>query len=73
MRIPRSGEKNTHQPAAQLPVKAIHSVARTPRMAPNAPPSSPPSSPPSGIVPQTTQRTAAFIRPSSRGGQIACR
>jgi hypothetical protein len=68
-RIPRSGEKNTHQPAAQLPAKAIHSVARTPTMVPNAPPSRAPS----GIVPQTTQRTAAFIRPSSRGGQIACR
>jgi len=68
-RSPRSGEKNTHQPAAQLPAKAIHSVARTPSQVP----SRPPSRPPSGSVPQTTQRTAAFIRPSSRGGQIACR
>jgi hypothetical protein len=65
----RSGEKNTHQPAAQAPANPIHSVARTPSSVPNAPPSTPPS----GSVPQTTQRTAAFIRPSSRGGQIACR
>jgi predicted acetyltransferase len=67
-RIPRSGEKNTHQPAAQLPANAIHIVARTPKAAPNAPPSRPPS----GMVPQTTHRTAAFIRPRSCGGQIAC-
>ncbi len=68
-RIRRSGEKNTHHPAAQLPPNAIHSVARTPSRVPNVPPSTPPS----GSVPQTTQRTAAFIRPSRRGGQIACR
>jgi hypothetical protein len=68
-RIVRSGEKNTHHPAAQLPANAIHSVTRTPTAAPTVPPSTPPS----GSVPQTTQRTAAFIRPSSRGGQIACR
>jgi hypothetical protein len=68
-RTPRSGEKNTHHPAAQLPANPIHSVARTPSSVPNAPPRTPPS----GSVPQTTQRTAAFIRPSSRGGQIAWR
>ena len=68
-RIPRSGEKNTHQPASQLPANAIHSVARTPSQVPNKPPSRAPR----GSVPHTTQRTAAFIRPSSRGGQIAWR
>jgi hypothetical protein len=68
-RMRRSGEKNTHQPAAQVPAKPIHSVARTPNAVPNAPPRTPPS----GSVPQTTQRTAAFIRPSRRGGQIAWR
>ena len=65
----RRGEKNTHQPPAQLPANAIHNVGRTPSRLPSAPPSSAPR----GIVPQTTHRTAAFIRPSSCGGQIACR
>jgi hypothetical protein len=68
-RIARSGEKTSHHPAAQLPANAIHNVARTPSSVPSAPPRTPPS----GSVPHTTQRTAAFIRPSSRGGQIACR
>jgi hypothetical protein len=47
----------------------IHSVGRTPIAVPSAPPMSAPS----GIVPQTIQRTAAFIRPIRRGGQIDCR
>ena len=36
-------------------------------------PSAPPSSVPIGIVPQTMKRMTEFIRPCSRGGQIACR
>ena len=52
-RIPRSGEKYTSQPAAQLPMKAIHSVGRTPSRVPSAPPSSPPNTPPT--TPQQQQ------------------
>jgi hypothetical protein len=68
-RIRRSGEKKTRKPAAQLPAIPIHIVGRTPIVAPSAPPITPPS----GNVPHTIQRTAAFIRPISRGGQTACR
>lgn len=65
----RSGEKKTNRPAAQEPARPIHRVGRMPIAVPSAPPSRPPS----GMVPQTIQRVAAFIRPSSRGGQIAWR
>jgi len=36
-------------------------------------PRMPPMIPPSGMVPQTRNRTVAFIRPCIRGGQIAWR
>ncbi|MBV9445551.1 MAG: hypothetical protein JO345_06605 [Streptosporangiaceae bacterium] len=65
----RRGEKNTHQPAAHDPAKAIQTAGRMPRAAPSAPPITPPS----GIVPQTIQRVAAFIRPSRRGGHTVWR
>lgn len=42
---------------------ATQSAGRTPISVPN----SPPRMPPIGMVPQTTQRTAAFIRPISSG------
>ena len=48
---------------------AIQSVGRIPITVP----STPPSTPPSGSVPQTIQRMAAFMRPSSAGGQMDCR
>ena len=51
------------------PTAATHSVAVTPIQSP----SSPPSSPPSGMVPNTMNRTEAFIRPSNPGGHSRCR
>lgn len=67
--MPRSGENSTHSAAAQLPAIPIQRVGRTP----STEPSVPPITAPSGRVPQTIQRMAAFSRPSSPGGQIACR
>ena len=68
-RIRRSGENSTQNPAAHEPATPTHSAGRTPISVP----STPPARLPSGSVPHTIQRTAAFIRPSSSGGQIACR
>ncbi len=45
------------------------SVSRRPTTVPSAPPASPPT----GIVPQTMKRMTEFMRPWSRGGQIAWR
>ena len=51
------------------PIPPMTIVSRRPTQEPSAPPTSAPI----GIVPQTMKRITEFMRPWSRGGQIACR
>ncbi len=68
-RSARTGEQATHRNAVSEPSAPVASVARSPISSP----SRPTSRAPTGIVPQTTKRIVAFIRPCNRSGTIAWR
>ena len=63
------GEKTTQRHAAHVPNAPMSMVSRTPMIEPMIPPKSAPS----GMVPHTTNRTDAFMRPRRAGGQMLWR
>ena len=68
-RMLRSGEKRTQRNVGMTAIAPTKRAVRSERGCPSVPPASVPI----GIVPQTIQRIAAFMRPWSRSGVIAWR
>jgi hypothetical protein len=66
--LERNGEKRTKRKQNVEPIAPIRIVSRRPIVDANAPPATEPS----GIVPQTTNRREAVMRPRIRSGTTAC-